>query len=164
MYIFQKLKKNGEDREESGEWTKEKLDGKDCALQESGLFLLLNLNRAPNQELSGNPTGQKRGKGKQSVSAFKPNEEGSVVHNMKGSQDLSHRRRKKNVGGWEQPRALSVSGFQRRAYDSPLLTLVSPIPWSLQLFLEQFLLPQLSSASARKRGPLANHSSHCFSE
>lgn len=42
----------------------------------------------------------------------------------------------------------------------PLPTWVSPIPWSLQLFLEQFLLPLLSSASTRKRGPSVNPNSH----
>lgn len=52
------------------------------------------------------------------------------------------------AGHWLGPRAEVL----------PLLTLLSPIPWSLQLFLEQFWLLQLLSASAR-REPLVNYSS-----
>lgn len=61
---------------------------------------------------------------------------------------------------WQGPDKLgrgSPTGPSGWGFNSPLLTLLSPIPWSLQLFLEQFWLLQLLSASA-KRQPLVNYS------
>lgn len=67
-----------------------------------------------------------------------------------------------HTGGRKRLRARAIHVHSRlcaRVCGSPLLTLGSPIPWSLQLFLEQSLLPQLSSASTRKRGPSVNDKS-----